>query len=250
MQKPTSLAVGVFGSALVAALAWGCGLTTEGGDFYEIVEEGDAGVDERDASTKPDASGASKDAGSDASPKDGAADDAGLDGSTDPDAEPDDDAGPDGSDELDAAPPDDADTPDPDAGDPDSGDPDASAPDASDTCVIGADPCDEDCDGVLATSCGGDDCCDTDPDVFPGQTAFFETANACGDFDYDCNGSEDKRSGAGSACERKAFSCEEKQGFVAFIPDCGDRGAWVSCTGWTALGGCDSVFSERLQTCR
>jgi len=32
-----------------------------------------------------------------------------------------------------------------------------------------------------------DDCCDTDSDVHPGQTAFFSRAAECGGWDYDCN---------------------------------------------------------------
>ncbi len=261
-----SLVWGIFGSALTAALVGGCGLSTEGGASFDVIEEPDAGVDERDAGESRDAGGGgAKDAGVDADASIGDADvddDGGLDASTDAEPDADDDAGPDGSDDLDAAPPDDGDAPEPDGGsDSDAGDPDASDPDASDPgagdsgagdpdCVIGADPCDMDCDGVLAPSCGGDDCCDSDPDVFPGQTEFFETANECGDYDYNCDGDEQKRGGAGDVCERKAFSCEEKQGFVGFVPNCGDRGAWVRCTSWQAFGGCDSDFQERVQSCR
>ena len=34
----------------------------------------------------------------------------------------------------------------------------------------------------------GDDCCDTDGNVFPGQTQFFAASTLCGGHDYDCNG--------------------------------------------------------------
>jgi hypothetical protein len=34
---------------------------------------------------------------------------------------------------------------------------------------------------------GGSDCCDSDPDVHPGQNAFFAGSSACG-YDYNCNG--------------------------------------------------------------
>ena len=37
-----------------------------------------------------------------------------------------------------------------------------------------------------------DDCDDTDPQVFKGQTAFFDTANPHIGFDYDCSGSQEK----------------------------------------------------------
>jgi hypothetical protein len=42
--------------------------------------------------------------------------------------------------------------------------------------------CDEDLDGVLATECGGGDCDDEDPNLFPGNTEL------CNDIDDDCNG--------------------------------------------------------------
>jgi hypothetical protein len=38
-----------------------------------------------------------------------------------------------------------------------------------------------------------DDCCDLDANAYTGQTSFFQVANACGDFDYDCNGEEEKQ---------------------------------------------------------
>ncbi len=38
----------------------------------------------------------------------------------------------------------------------------------------------------------GEDCCDTDNQVFPGQTAWFTQPNECGDFDYNCSGTEEK----------------------------------------------------------
>jgi hypothetical protein len=32
------------------------------------------------------------------------------------------------------------------------------------------------------------DCCDTDASAHPGQTAFFSSADACGSWDFDCDG--------------------------------------------------------------
>lgn len=37
-----------------------------------------------------------------------------------------------------------------------------------------------------------EDCCDQDPDAYPGQTEWFTTPTACGDYDYDCDGSESR----------------------------------------------------------
>lgn len=39
----------------------------------------------------------------------------------------------------------------------------------------------------------GDDCFDGNKNVFPGQTAFFGTHRGDGSFDYDCNGSDEKK---------------------------------------------------------
>jgi hypothetical protein len=51
--------------------------------------------------------------------------------------------------------------------------------------------CDQDGDGYPAVGggCNGEDCCDTDPNAHPGQSAYFTQADRCGSFDYDCTGS-------------------------------------------------------------
>ena len=49
---------------------------------------------------------------------------------------------------------------------------------------------DIDGDGVEGPLGVGDDCDDTDPDVFPGQTAFFTAPRSDGSWDYDCDGVE------------------------------------------------------------
>jgi hypothetical protein len=38
------------------------------------------------------------------------------------------------------------------------------------------------------------DCCDSDKTAFPGQTAYFTTADACGGFDYNCDGNATPKS--------------------------------------------------------
>ncbi|MDD5086151.1 MAG: hypothetical protein PHV16_00175 [Candidatus Nanoarchaeia archaeon] len=39
---------------------------------------------------------------------------------------------------------------------------------------------------------GHNDCCDSDIRVYPGQTQYFTTPNNCGNYDYNCDGSETK----------------------------------------------------------
>jgi len=207
MRKPSSFAVGILGSALASALAFGCGLATEGAETWEVIEEHDASVDDEDAGGKRDAGGGgSKDAGSSGDSSDAA---------------PGDDAGPDGADEEDAAPGDD-----------------------------GGDPG----DGGVSNGDSGSLCCEGDPDVFPGQTAFFTKPNKCGNYDYDCDGVETKELGIGKACSRPAWSngCNAPTiGFKDKIPECGDPGIkFVGCTARTLTGGCSSVEEAVLQGCR
>jgi len=50
------------------------------------------------------------------------------------------------------------------------------------------DPGDSSCPNGAQT-----DCCDSDPDAFPG---YFDSTNQCGTWDYDCNGTDDKKDNA------------------------------------------------------
>lgn len=245
------------GGLLAFALASGCGLSTEGAGLFDDFDEveGDASASETgapDAANRPDAGGPGRDAGADAdagplpdaSPDASeagpdAALEAGDDGSVDdPDASDgadDGDAGEDASDgsDGDAEPAADADLPD-------SGDAEPDAP-----CTLGSDPCDKDCDGFLAVECGGDDCCDEDHNVFPGQTKYFGEPNRCGNFDYDCDGTEEEYLGKGVACHNN-WGCKHTKGLVGTIPSCGEEGTYLTgCSGW-----CTNREETRTQTCR
>lgn len=241
-----------WGGASVLALASSCGLATEGADIFDIVDDVDASIgDLQDSGTGREAG--AKDAGTDSgSDVDGATDaspdvDLVLDGGSDADLDAEADGGDGGGEgDLDAAPDaSDGEDPLPDAGDPDV-DPGP--------CVPGADPCDLDCDGSRALACGGDDCCDSDSNVHPGQSAFFTTKNACGDFDYNCDGVEQKQLGLGKACSRPFWdnSCSPHQeGFKDNVPACGQPGIkFVGCTARTVTGGCNSKEEAALQACR
>jgi hypothetical protein len=45
----------------------------------------------------------------------------------------------------------------------------------------------------------GGDCCDSDPQAHPGVTAYSQTTDACGSFDWNCNGVVEKSSTSGTA---------------------------------------------------
>lgn len=118
--------------------------------------------------------------------------------------------------------------------------------------------CDEDGDGHLSLACGGDDCCDSDPDVHPGQEGFFDKPSKCGGWDYDCSGTVEKETelpvaecrregipGGGVGCYGYAFEGPAWHGTEA--PGCGEAG--------TVIDACDSDCypvkpTKRTQRCR
>lgn len=121
------------------------------------------------------------------------------------------------------------------------------------------DPCDQDGDGFISIGCGGDDCCDIDPDVFPGQTEWFDSPNACGSWDYNCDKVEELGSPAapGGECipvhsqgaPPGIFSCE-----VFYLPNsaiaaCGDL-MLVTIKGCKRVGDACVVEEARSQRCR
>jgi hypothetical protein len=107
---------------------------------------------------------------------------------------------------------------------------DAALPPAPDASIdaSAADPCDRDHDGHRAVGgiCGGDDCCDFDPIVFPGQTNFFAAANACGNFDFDCDGKQASQLDR-AGCHIANFQCVG-DGF-GDDTKCGDEADFFTC---------------------
>ena len=116
--------------------------------------------------------------------------------------------------------------------------------------------CDKDGDGHKAKGkCGGDDCDDEDPDVYPGQTAFFDVKNKRGNFDYDCDGQEtpDPKQNIALNCGgMNVMNCEEKkEGFLDGMPKCGESGPWGTCTTAGMPPTCrSSVAAHPLLRCR
>ncbi len=87
--------------------------------------------------------------------------------------------------------------------------------------------CDDDSDGYLATSCGGDDCDDTDFTINPGAT------EACNGIDDDCDGTIDDgipaldpyfadQDGDGFGSGEAVQACEVPDGYVPLDGDCDD----------------------------
>ncbi|MCB9644964.1 MAG: putative metal-binding motif-containing protein [Myxococcales bacterium] len=57
----------------------------------------------------------------------------------------------------------------------------------------------------------GSDCCDSDPNTFPGQTAYTDAPNACGNFDLNCDGKETPQADV-CACSKQSVWVFDPQG--------------------------------------
>ena len=110
------------------------------------------------------------------------------------------------------------------------------------------DVCDQDDDGVRAASCGGSDCCDTDPRVYPRDSdEFFTTPSRCGDYRYAC-GRRVRRQFEVVRCRWESGCVGD--GFVREV-ECGESGTFVACR--LARGRCSPDTSSavsRVQGCR
>lgn len=111
---------------------------------------------------------------------------------------------------------------------------------------LGADanPCDEDGDSYLSMRCAGTDCCDIDSAAHPGETQWFTQADACGSFDYNCDGKQESEYPAsltcgyvwsvgcipycaGASCVCGGASCST--GYVGPDPGCGKSAEYDQC---------------------
>lgn len=88
------------------------------------------------------------------------------------------------------------------------------------------------CDGVPRPPAGyapvAGDCCDSDSGAHPGVTAFFVKADACGSFDWNCSGAEDKHNGGW---------CPSQGAPSASIISCGS----ICCYGASGYTSCAST---------
>jgi hypothetical protein len=111
------------------------------------------------------------------------------------------------------------------------------------------DPCDQDGDGhkAMGLTCGGDDCCDGDPNVYPGQTTYFATPTACGGYDYDCDGIATTQYGLAS-CQSSVLSCSG-DGFNQ-ITACGVEASFSVCASSALLSPCTASVGTLTQACR
>ena len=93
----------------------------------------------------------------------------------------------------------------------------------------------------------GSDCFDSNDQAHPGQTDTYDVDRGDGNFDYDCNGTEDR-------LYMDEFDCQNGQcyiitpGWMNGVAACGVTDDWgTDCYGG---GGCTDVTEPRTQECR
>jgi hypothetical protein len=121
--------------------------------------------------------------------------------------------------------------------------------------VIDASECvdlDGDGDGHAARSSGlacADDCNDDNPDVFPGQSKWFSFHADISDFDWDCNGVEEKRFVTRAKCELSGGACAFAEGWADAVPSCGVTADWITACSKLPSGACGATVERRVQEC-
>jgi cysteine-rich repeat protein len=105
----------------------------------------------------------------------------------------------------------------------------------------------------------GDDCCDGDADVHPGQWDYFTASYECPagsapSWDFDCDGEVEREWTNCGYCEATGgFGCRMRLGFTGCVddvpPDCGESRTWVSGCSWDGVR-CTSDSEARQQGCR
>ncbi|MBM4396318.1 MAG: putative metal-binding motif-containing protein [Deltaproteobacteria bacterium] len=90
------------------------------------------------------------------------------------------------------------------------------------------------------------DCCDKDAAAKPGQTQFASATNACGSWDYNCDGNAQKEKTGMGSCD--FLTCSKNEGWADAVPECGVTAAWLNGCTWI-LGFCDKKKDNRMQRC-
>lgn len=104
-----------------------------------------------------------------------------------------------------------------------------------------------------APGAGATDCNDGNASVSPGQAVHqsdpIAGAGAANDFDYDCDGAEERRDGSAGSCEGSLGSCTTTMGWSGdSIPECGQMAPYViGCT--PGALNCSTRTETRTQHC-
>jgi hypothetical protein len=87
------------------------------------------------------------------------------------------------------------------------------------------------------------DCCDTDANAHPGQSAYFTTADACGSFDYNCDSQATPKSNGPTDCGIP--NCVVESGVCTYVNGCTCNG---SCQVWTTVA-CGQTYTSSNAFC-
>jgi len=95
------------------------------------------------------------------------------------------------------------------------------------------------------------DCCDSDNGSHPGATTGKTSANACGSYDWDCDGTVQKTSdtSVSAGCGYRAVSCGGAHvGWADSVPGCGESHTWYDdgCGDWAP---CPQDNHQETQKC-
>lgn len=102
--------------------------------------------------------------------------------------------------------------------------------------------------GVYDTLSAGD-CYDSNASAYPGQTGWFTGDRGDGSYDYDCNGSSEKRWDEQSICQTNNFFTQllcgsPTPGWLGDVPSCGRSDTWVNSCDY--IGGTFTGFLSCL----
>ena len=108
------------------------------------------------------------------------------------------------------------------------------------------------------TSSLSSDCYDSNPDACPTHTSFHSSDRGDGSYDYNCDGSQERRwtTESDSCAFFSDLGCSAANGWNGSSPSCGNTGTWreecyYNSTGWPWEWGCYWASSaSRTQTCR
>jgi hypothetical protein len=110
--------------------------------------------------------------------------------------------------------------------------------------------CDDDGDRVAsdAENCGGEDCDDSNDDVYPEQTRYSSEPRSDGGFDYNCDESVEREPLV--QCALVGGACPPDQGFLDDVA-CGQVGRWGTCMLVSpALCMAEVIVDEQMRGCR
>lgn len=109
----------------------------------------------------------------------------------------------------------------------------------------------------LYTSTNANDCYDYNADAKPGQTEFFSDNRGDGSYDYDCDGTEERRYYVAGSCQVVSSGCDYSPGWSnGNVPSCGLTRDWITACEFQfeSTGGASCIEIDenfpRIQTCQ